>query len=135
MPSETYLAEREALRQVFPRGRFVEDEDGTATVRARRQAFRGDHVFVQARGRLLGVFYVGRPARCLSRVEGFLVEHLAGDGEGILHLRWDPEVGVRLPMFSRKTPNDPTGSRLTPPTVKETETESVSAKRFEEMVT
>lgn len=107
MPSETYLAEREALREIFPRGRFVEDEDGTCTVRALAKAWSRDHLYVQATGRLVGVFYVGMPLRYLSRVRDLVEEHLEADGEGVMYLRWTPALAKRLPMFSLKAVCNP----------------------------
>lgn len=98
----TYAEERAALREIFPRGRFQKDEDGTCILKARQKVFAWDHVFVQAEGRLLGIFYVGKPNRYRNRLGELIADELRGDGEGILHVRWSPEVGQKLPMFSRK---------------------------------
>ena len=102
MPTAEYLEERARLREILPRGRFVEDEDGTCIVRARARRWAGDHLYIQSPGKIVGVFYVGRPARYLSRVGSLIVGHLRGEGEGILHLRWTAALAKVLPMFSRK---------------------------------
>lgn len=94
--------QRARLAAVFPRGRFEEDADGTCVIQARAMRYRGDHLFEQAPGRLVGVFYVGRPARYLSRVGDLIEKHLEGDGEGILHLTWSPKLARLLPWFSRR---------------------------------
>lgn len=104
MSATAYRVEHATLRELFPRGRFVEDADGTDILRALRSACVKDHVFVQAPGKLLGVYYVGSPRRYLSRLAGLVERHLAGDGEGILHVRWCQEAAAMLPWFNLKAP-------------------------------
>lgn len=94
--------QRARLAAIFPRGRFEEDVDGTCVIRARAARYKADHLYEQAPGRLVGVFYIGRPARYLSRVGDLVEKHLGGDGEGILHLTWSPKLARLLPWFSKR---------------------------------
>lgn len=96
------MSDRSILRKLFPRGRFVKDEDGTCVLRARSRRWKEDHLFIQAPGRLLGVYYVGSPTRYLKRVSDYVVEHLKADGEGILHLRWAPDLSTLLKAFNKR---------------------------------
>jgi hypothetical protein len=59
-------------------------------------------VFVQSPGKLLGVFYVGNGAVYRTRLGDLVRGWLKGDGEGILHVAWDPEVAKLLPWFTKK---------------------------------
>ncbi len=96
----TYAAQVARLAEVFPRGRFKRDLDGTAILVPRSRRWAGCHLYEQAPRRLVGLFYVGSPRKVTGRLAAYLVKHLAGDGEGIVHLRWDPELARVLPTFS-----------------------------------
>ena len=98
-----YLAERAALKLIMPRARVVQDVDGTLIVTARAARHAPNHLYVQAPRRFVGMFYSGSPRVYLFRAAGLVERHLAGDGEGILHLRWCPELAKALPWFSRPT--------------------------------
>jgi hypothetical protein len=105
------IDQRARLATIFPRGRFARDVDGTAILTSR--ADPSAHVFEVAPGRLVGLLYAGGPSRYLHALQGLVVRHLDGDGEGILHLRWSPELAARLPAFSRGRPR---GAAFTPAT-------------------
>jgi hypothetical protein len=97
-----YEAQVERLRTVFPRGRFKRDEDGTAILLPRSRRWAGCHLYEQAPGRLVGLAYVGASRRITQGgLARYLVQHFAGDGEGFVHLRWDPALARLLPTFSK----------------------------------
>ena len=97
-----YREQAARLLSLFPRGRIVADADGTAIIVAKARRIVRDHLFEQAPGRLVGLLYVGRPKFYLDNLAGLVERHLVGDGEGILHLRWCPELAKALPWFSRR---------------------------------
>lgn len=111
MATSFFLEEREALREIFPRGRFEEDEDGTCILRSSHGEEARDHVYVQKRGELLGIFYrVGSGRRYLDPLGDLVVEHLKGDGEGLIHVRWCPEAAAVLRRFSLRAVTLPGGN-------------------------
>jgi hypothetical protein len=94
--------QRARLATILPRGRFQRAEDGTCVASSHTDP--GAHLFEHTPGKLVGLFYVGGPARYLRALRGLVVRHLEGDGEGILHIAWTPELADRLPGFSRGRP-------------------------------
>jgi hypothetical protein len=100
-----YTDEKAILACLFPRGRFVEDEDGTCILKSRRRSQARDHLFIQSRGKLLGIFYGrGTGKRYLNRLLGHVVHHMKCDDEGILHVRWCQEAADLLPEFTLREP-------------------------------
>lgn len=99
---EAFLVERAALRTILPRARVEQDVDGTAIVTAKAARHSRSHLYVQAAGRLVALSYIGRPAFYLARLAGLVERHQAGDGEGVLHLRWCSQLAEALPWFSRR---------------------------------
>jgi hypothetical protein len=102
-PMAEYAEQRARMASLVPRGRFTQDEDGTCILRGETRSC-GTHLYEQAPGKLVGLYYVGGPCRYLRALDGLVVRHLAGDGEGILHLAWSPDLAERLPAFSRGRP-------------------------------
>jgi hypothetical protein len=97
----SYEAWIERLRTVFPRGRFERDKDGTAILVPRSRRWAGCHLYEQAPGRLVGLCYVGSPRKITEGpLAAHVVKHLAGSGEGVVHLRWDPALARVLGTFS-----------------------------------
>lgn len=101
------------LRELFPRGRFTRQADQMPILVARAKRLAGCHVYEQAPGRLLGLFYVGSARRWLKLLGDLVVQRLGGDGEGILYVRWCPEAAAKLGMFSlRRQSEMPLGRRF-----------------------
>jgi hypothetical protein len=102
---DDFTNQRARLATVLPRGRFTRAVDGTCIAVTRADP-DGDiaHLFEVAPGRRVGLFYVGGPARYLHALLGLVVRHVEGDGEGVLHLAWTPELAARLRAFSRGLP-------------------------------
>jgi hypothetical protein len=99
---DDFTEQRARLATILPRGRFERAEDGTCVVTSRIDP--GAHLFEHTPGKLVGLFYAGGPVRYLRALRGLVVRHLEGDGEGIVHISWTPEVAARLPDFSRGRP-------------------------------
>lgn len=96
----SFASQRNRLATILPNGRFVRDVDGTCILTARRAADASAHLFEHTPGKVVGLFYVGGSCRYLRALRGLVVHHQEGDGEGIIHIAWTPEIAVRLPSFS-----------------------------------
>ncbi len=101
--SAEYYEDRDALQELFPRGRFRSDEDGSCILVARRKARRHDKGFLVAKGKTFGVYFLGRGSVYLNAAQDLLVRDLRGDMDGILHFRWDASLADRFPWFNRMT--------------------------------
>jgi hypothetical protein len=98
MPTNEYLEQVNRLREIFPRGRFEQDVDGTAIIIPRAKRFEGHHIYEQSPYKSVGLFYIGHFDRIAKHLAPFTIKILRGDGEGILHLRWTP-ILAELPML------------------------------------
>jgi hypothetical protein len=109
-----FARERALLQEIWPRGRFERLEDGTCQVVARKKARARDCAFVYSAGpeKKLGILYVGRPWVYQRRLGALILDHLACQREGVLYVKWDPEVGKLLPWFSRRKPRPLCGVAL-----------------------
>lgn len=102
-----YTEDRIALMSLFPRGRCTRDEENHCVLTARQANRRLDFVYVQDPNRKLGIFYVGNGRIYRNVLRDLIIDEIEADGEGILHVRWVPEVAKRLPWFSKRRATRP----------------------------
>jgi hypothetical protein len=100
---KAYWEDHERLLEIFPRGRFRADDDGSCILVAKRRARAKDKGYIGP-GRCFAVYHegLGRGRIYLDRARDLLVGRLDGDLDGILQFRWDKSLSERFPWFSRK---------------------------------
>ena len=96
-------ADRAALRKLFPRGRFALDSDGSCIMVARQARKRNWRLFLVSPGKTVGLYYeqAKRPEGLFRKLRPLTVKILDGELDGVLHLRWAPELERLLPEFSK----------------------------------
>ncbi len=104
-----YSTDRAALSTLFLRGRFTRDEENHCILTAKLARRSKDFAYVQDPGRKLGIFYTGNGRVYRKTLRDLIVEDLPCDGEGILFVKWVPEVAGKLPWFTRRRVVKPEG--------------------------